>query len=196
MKSPIRVLGFSGSPRRGGNSELLLDMALKSVVRHGAVAEKIVLNELSIAPCQECGGCDLTGRCVVQDEMQGIYPKLRAAEILIIATPTFFSGPSAQLKAMIDRTQACWVERFVLKRPISDSSTARTGLLLAVGARGGQDNFISVEKIVKTFLYTQNAKLAQGLFFPKVDAKGEIANVAGAAEQVEQSMASLFLDCK
>ncbi len=188
MDSILRVLGIGGSPRRGGNSEILLDEALRTAVALGASAEKIVLNDLSIAPCQECSGCDATGRCIVQDEMQDIYPRLRCADVMVLATPVFFSGPSAQLKAMIDRTQACWVERFVLKRPVSDTARMRRGLLLSVGARGGEANFQAVEKIVRTFFYTQSVKYQDGLFFPNVDHKAGILSVDGAMSRVQDAV--------
>ena len=73
------VLGVAGSPRRSGNSELLLDEALAGVREAGAAAEKIVLAELCLSPCTACGTCDKTGRCPIADDMQEITAYFPAA---------------------------------------------------------------------------------------------------------------------
>jgi len=76
LKSTFTVLGIAGSPRRGGNSDLLLDRALTGAAEAGANVERIVVARLRIAPCIACDGCWTAGRCVVQDEFQDVYEKL------------------------------------------------------------------------------------------------------------------------
>lgn len=100
----MKLLGFAGSPRVGGNSDVLLDEVLSGAVAAGAEVEKICLNKLSIRPCQACEGCRKEQRrCVVQDDMQALYDKLNAADAWVLATPVYWWGPSAQLKLMVDR---------------------------------------------------------------------------------------------
>ena len=138
FKPMINVIGFLGSPHRAGNTETLLDETLRGAKEKGAEVEKIILNELNIRPCQNCGGCDKTGRCVVEDDMQPIYPKLRKANGVIVASPVFFSSVSAQTKAMIDRNQCVWVEKYRLKKPVAEITTPRRGALLALCAHKGK----------------------------------------------------------
>jgi len=104
------ILGVMGSPRRGGNSDLLLDRALEGSAERGARVEKVYLYDLRIAPCRACRGCrpanGSASGCLQQDDMQLLYPKLKAADGLIVATPVYWWGPSAQTKAFVDRWYA------------------------------------------------------------------------------------------
>ena len=97
------VLGIMGSPRVGGNSDVLLEQALKGAAEKGARTEKIVLNELSISGCNDCTGCNETGVCVVEDDMQTILPRVREADYIIHAVPLYFWSMTAQMKAYLDR---------------------------------------------------------------------------------------------
>ena len=81
------VLGLAGSPRRNGNTEILLDEALAGAREAGAETEKIVLCTLKYSPCISCGSCEKTGRCVLQDDMQMVNERIIAADALIFATP-------------------------------------------------------------------------------------------------------------
>ncbi|MEE9200220.1 MAG: flavodoxin family protein, partial [Candidatus Brocadiales bacterium] len=113
-----KLLAIAGSPRRGGNSELLLDEAIKAARDIGLETEKLVVDELGIAPCTSCGSCWETGNCVIEDKMQEVYKKLLDADYVVVASPLYFLGVSAQLKALIDRCQALWARRFILKKPL------------------------------------------------------------------------------
>ncbi len=169
------ILGFFGSPRRGGNTEILLDETLRSAKEKGAQTEKIILNELNIRPCQECGGCDKTGRCVVKDDMQDIYPKLRRANSVIVASPVFFSSVSAQTKAMIDRNQCVWVEKYRLKKPVTEVTAPRRGALISTCAHEGKEHFACSIKVVETFFLCQNIDFFDRILvdktFPSMDRK-------------------------
>ncbi|MDI6824386.1 MAG: flavodoxin family protein [Bacillota bacterium] len=102
----MHVLGVMGSPRKGGNSDLLLDAALNAAVGQGARADKVYLYDLNIRPCCACEGCRAGDGCVQDDDMQLLYPKIWDADGLIIATPVYWWGPSAQTKAFLDRWYA------------------------------------------------------------------------------------------
>jgi len=101
-----KVLGIAGGPRKGGNSDLLLDSFLEGASLKGCEVEKIYIADKDIAPCDEKNICYTAGICHIKDDMQQIYEKLLLADCLIVATPTFFMGPPAQLKVMIDRCQS------------------------------------------------------------------------------------------
>ena len=80
----VRVLGIHGSPRKQGNSDLLLQRALDGAQRAGAEVSSLRAADLSLSGCRECGGCDATGTCIVDDEMQKVYPRLAAADRIIL----------------------------------------------------------------------------------------------------------------
>ena len=94
------------------------------------VSAEFKLNFMNIKPCQDCGGCTKTGICVVNDGMKDIYDAIRDADRFIVASPIFFYTVSAQTKTMIDRCQAFWCEKYLLKKEIPAGPDGRKGLLL------------------------------------------------------------------
>ncbi len=102
----MNILALMGSPRIGGNTDTLLSELLRGAQSVGAAVEKIVLNKQKIGGCQACDGCRKTGRCRVGDDMQPLYDKLLAADVLVLGTPVYFWGPTAQLKPFVDRWYA------------------------------------------------------------------------------------------
>ncbi|MHB0859141.1 MAG: flavodoxin family protein [Anaerolineae bacterium] len=102
----MKVLAFHGSPRVGGNTESMVAEVLRGAREAGAEVEMIALNKLDISPCQACEACKKTGRCRIQDDMQPLYDKILEADALVLGTPIYFWGPSAQLKRFIDRWYA------------------------------------------------------------------------------------------
>lgn len=101
-----KVIGFVGSPRKGGNTETLVAEVLRGAASVGAKTELVSLAKAKIAPCRACDGCRKGGRCQVEDEMQPLYDKLLEADVIVLGTPIYFWGPSAQAKAFVDRWYA------------------------------------------------------------------------------------------
>ena len=99
----MKVLAISASPRRGGNSDVLCDEFLRGAAESGHTVQKIRLAEKRIAPCLACYACSATHVCVQHDDMAGVLAALRAADVIVLATPVYFYGICAQMKAMIDR---------------------------------------------------------------------------------------------
>ena len=171
------VLGIYGSPRKNGNSSILLDEALRGVGAVGAAIKTIWAMDLNISGCRECGGCDKTGKCVVRDDMQEIYPLLEDANVILMASPIFFYGFPAQTKALIDRCQAEWNRRRLSK----DSEELKrydggNGFLLAVGATGGNNLFEGVKLTARYFFDALDMSFEGGLFHAKIEGKGDIRN--------------------
>lgn len=102
----MKILGLMGSPRLGGNTDVLMDRALAGAKGAGADVEKIVLDQLEINPCRDCDGCATDGECVQADDMIALYEKVRQADGLILGTPIYWWGPTAQMKAFFDRWYA------------------------------------------------------------------------------------------
>jgi len=180
----LRVLGIAGSPRRGGNTELLLSEVMRGVASQGAEAKTITLNHLKIAPCQHCDGCLETGRCKVEDDMQMVYAELMKADRLVLASPVHFMGVTAQTKAMIDRCQALWVRKYILKLPPSgDRQVERKGLFISVGGTKQANLFQPALATVKSLFRVLDITYAGELLFPGVDEKGAIAKHPDALRQ-------------
>ena len=168
----MKVLGIMGSPRIKGNTDLLLDEALKGAQSQGAEVEKIVVDKLKIAPCREYYGCLRDGNCVIRDDMDDIYPKLLEADGIIVASPMFFYGLTSQVKALIDRCQALWARKYILKQDLPDSG--RKGAFIAVGATRGKKLFDGSILTVKYFFQSIGVKYVDELLVRGVDKRGEI----------------------
>jgi multimeric flavodoxin WrbA len=168
----MKVLGIMGSPRIRGNTDLLLDEALKGARNHGAQVEKIIADKLKVSPCREYYGCLRDGDCVIRDDMDGIYPKLLHADAVIVASPIFFYGLTAQLKALIDRCQALWARKYILKQDLPGSD--RKGVFIAVGATRGKKLFDGAILTVKYFFEAIGVKYVDELLVTGVDKRGEI----------------------
>ena len=106
-----KVLILSGSPRKGGNSDILCDQFAKGALENGNQVEKIRVSEKKIAPCTGCYFCrNSGGRCALNDDMGDILQKIIDCDVLVLSTPVYFYSMCAQLKAVIDRCVARWTE--------------------------------------------------------------------------------------
>ena len=98
-----RALGIVGSPRRGGNTETLVDEVLAGAAEEGAQTEKVILSNLDIGPCRACDACKKKGRCVQQDDMHALLEQMEQSDVWVLGTPVYYWGPTAQFKAFVDR---------------------------------------------------------------------------------------------
>lgn len=99
-----KVLILSGSPRKGGNSDLLCDEFMRGAMEGGHDVEKVRVQEKNIAGCMGCSACQNTGVCVIKDDMADIMQKMIDCDVMVLASPVYFYSVSAQLKAVIDRS--------------------------------------------------------------------------------------------
>lgn len=111
----VTVLGISGSPHRHGNTETLLDSFLDGAKSAGAAVEKVILKDLDYSACRGCNACHKDGNCIVKDDAVPLFLKMMAADIVVVASPIYSMGITAQLKGFIDRGQYLWARRFVTK---------------------------------------------------------------------------------
>lgn len=106
-----KVLILSGSPRKGGNSDILCEEFMRGAQEAGNEVEKIRVAGRKVAPCSGCYYCrDHGGACVHRDDMAEILQKMIDADVIVLASPVYFYSIDAQLKAVIDRTVARWLE--------------------------------------------------------------------------------------
>jgi NAD(P)H-dependent FMN reductase len=166
----LKVLGIAGSPRRDGNTDHLLQQVMAGASSQGAETKTVVLSELNISPCRHCDGCIKTGKCVVDDDMQWLHTDLREADRIVLASPIFFMGVTAQTKAMIDRCQALWVIKYVLKLPVAiNPGKERKGIFVSVGGTKLCNLFEPALATVKSWFTTLDIKYAGELVFSGID---------------------------
>ncbi len=109
----MKMLVVLGSPRKGGNGETLARKVAEAVEQGGGTVEYVRLNNLNLRPCQGCGGCDKTGNCVVKDDMIPIFQTVDDADRILLVSPVYFYGLSAQCKIFGDRMQARWARKYL-----------------------------------------------------------------------------------
>lgn len=121
-----KVLGIVGSPRRGANTETIIDQVLMGSEESGALTEKIMLSEMNVNPCRACNACQRTGACIIEDGFELILDKMKDSSVWVIGTPVYWWGPTAQMKAFIDRWYG--VDRAIFRGK---------EIILAVSSNGG-----------------------------------------------------------
>jgi len=104
----VKVLGITCSPRKGGNTNILVEEALTSARDCGAETELLTVWDKDIKPCDGCYSCIKTGKCHIKDDMQEIYLKLLDADGIIWGTPVYFFDVTAQAKILVDRSYALY----------------------------------------------------------------------------------------
>ena len=181
----MKVLGISTSPRVRGNTDLLLDEALRGAKSKGAKVEKVLLKDLRISPCLECGRCFKKGECVINDGMQVLYQKFIASDRLIFASPIYFMAPCAQAKMAIDRCQALWARKHILKRPLFEKKPhpPRKGLFIAVGGTKGKKIFNGARVTMKYFFEVLEMEYGGDLLYEQIDEKEAILNYPQAMKE-------------
>jgi multimeric flavodoxin WrbA len=112
IKATLKIIGVGGSPRKG-NSEWMLTTLCQELTRLGAEVELLLLRKMDVKMCRGCltcekGGKERQGDCVIKDDMVDIYPKLLAADAIVLATPGYMGMLSGLLKNFLDRTCAVW----------------------------------------------------------------------------------------
>lgn len=130
------ILGVSGSPKKGGNTEYILDEALKVASERGFKTERLLCSALRVGYCDDCGDCVRGKPCPIKDDMKEFYDRMENADGIIIASPVYFGTVTAQIKAVFDRTILLRRQGFKLKD--------KAGCALTVGGsrNGGQEKAI------------------------------------------------------
>ncbi len=165
----MKVLGIVCSPRKGGNTEIMVKEALAVTREGGAETELVLIADKNIAPCDGCEACNETSVCRIKDDMQPIYQQLEAADAIILGTPVYFRNVSAQAKTIIDRTYS-----FRRQRRLSGKVAASVVVARRIGA--GQ-----VRTLLSGFFVNQGMIPVRGAI-GYGRAKGEIRQGVGGAE--------------
>jgi multimeric flavodoxin WrbA len=183
----MNTIAFLGSPRKEGNTEVLLKEAIRGIEESGHSVHLFNLNLMNIAPCQDCGGCEDTGICIFEDDMVRIYEEIRNADRIVLASPIFFFALSAQVKIMIDRCQCFWCEKYLLKKKIPGGPYGRKGLLLLVGGMKKEIGMQCAEASATAFFRTVSIPEHKTLSYLGIDEKGAILNHPTALKEAYES---------
>ena len=170
-----KIVAIYGSPRRRGNTSLLLQQAARGARDAGAQVDEIVLRDLKMSPCLEIYGCKEAGRCVIQDDFQPVYDQLLACQGLILASPIFFYTVSAHTKILMDRCQSLWVKKYWIDQtPYNLRHFTRKGLFIAVGATKGKKLFDGTLHTVRYFFDVLDMEVWRTLLYRSLDFEGDV----------------------
>ena len=186
------VLGLQGSPRKKGNTRFLLSAFLKEAQRLDANTQMIEVCQKKIDPCMEYVLCEKKGICPIDDDMKHeIYPLLRKADIIVAATPIFFYNTTAQLKALIDRSQTLWARKYKLH--LTDPNRKwRRGYTLAVGATRGKNLFEGLHLTMKYFYDAVGAEYVGSLTYREIEKPGDMERHATLHADIQAAVGNLL----
>jgi len=130
-----RILGIAGSPRAGGNTEILVRTTLAAAAAEGAETRVFCLSSNHVTPCRACHECGKDVQwCIIDDDMtNGLYADFMRADAIVFGTPVYMGGLSAQLKAVIDRTRPLWRRDNALQNKFASA------IAVGDGQWGGQE---------------------------------------------------------
>jgi len=189
----METLILTGSPRKNGNSEILAKTVAKQLQDNNVSVQLQRLVDLDIHPCLGCGGCEKEGNCVIDDDMQALYPCIVNADKIIIASPVYFYGLTAQTKAFVDRCQALWSRKYLLKQRIA-ADIQRKGYLISVAATRGKQVFTGAELCARYVFDAMDVLYDGGLFYPGVDTRGAIRKHPDFPEKLNAFVRLLLKD--
>ena len=171
----MKIMAIYGSPRREGNTSLLLKQAVAGARQAGAEVEEVVLRDLRMSPCLELYGCKKDGRCIIRDDFQRVYDQLLACQALMLASPIFFYTVSAHTKILMDRCQSLWVKKYWIDQvPFGQGEIKRKGLFISAGATGGKRLFDGTLLSIRYFFDVLDMELWHALLYRRLDFEGDV----------------------
>jgi len=186
------VLGFQGSPRKKGNTSFLLSTFMQAVEKLGAQTRIIEVAQKNIIPCKEYVVCEKKGYCPIDDDIKvEIYPLIRQAEVVVLASPIFFYNMTAQLKAVVDRCQTFWARKYKLKLTDPAKKT-KCGFFLSVGATKGKNLFEGLQLTAQYFFDAIDARFEGSLTYRGIEGPKDMAKHPNVLEDVEKAVAELI----
>lgn len=170
MSEPL-LLGIAGSPRRGGNSDRLLDVCLGAAAERGVLVERLIVSSAGVGCCRGCNACSATGVCIQRDGMDDVARVIESADGIVIASPVYFAGVPGSLKALIDRLQPFWARRYVLRRPVA---RRRPGGIILAGGGGDPYGTAGAEATLRSGLAVLGVDVLASVVVTDVDVPGDV----------------------
>jgi multimeric flavodoxin WrbA len=166
-----KVIGLLGSPLSDGNTAKLLDRALKGAEDAGCVVEKILVTNLDFQACEEMLFCKDHDTCIIDDDMQQLYPKFKEMDSLIIATPIMTMGIPGKLKSMMDRFQVFFMAKYMRKKPFisKERRAGRRGLFICISGMNIPEVFVGAKLTVRAFFDIIDCQYTDELLISDMD---------------------------
>jgi multimeric flavodoxin WrbA len=141
----MNILALIGSPRKGSNTDLLVDQVLMGAQSKGHTRSKIYLYDLEILPCLDCRACKKGDfHCALKDDMQKVYPELEDSDCIIFGTPVYWYGPTGKMKLFLDRLRP-----FIASKKLE----GKRGAVVVPSAEGAQASGPLIEMFRMSFEY-------------------------------------------
>ncbi len=194
----FKIVAIYGSPRKDGNTSLLLDKFLEGAAGINGLSgtyvtvKKIVVRDLNITPCRECRNCSRTGECIIRDDMQQVYRELIETDFLAVASPVFFTTVSGHLKALIDRCQRFWSLKYEHKKKVITGK--RKGIFISAAGSGSKEIFNCPRKVIRSFFDVLYVDYLSDFVFNNIDKQGDILENKKAMETLYESGKKIFIN--
>jgi len=169
---------------------MVLQHFAEGATQAGARVETLRLRDFTYSPCLEIYACRRDGRCALRDDMDIIYPKLAECDMLVVASPMFFYGLPAHLKALIDRCQANWVRKYEIDGKQGHECT-RPGVFLGLGATGGKNLFRGAIFTMRYFFDALDVRYEADLLLRGLDFRGDAQKHPEMLAEAEELGAAL-----
>lgn len=165
-----KIIVLNGSPRKNGNTEAMVDAYIRGAEKAGHKVDKFNLGQMDVHPCIGClrGGKDAAHPCTQKDEMDAIYPAYQQADLIVLASPMYYWGITAQLKGAIDRL-------FAVTELLGNTPKKQTVLLMAAEGDSDDNNAPVIayyESLVHHLGWQDKGQLFIGGVYEKGDIEG------------------------
>jgi hypothetical protein len=187
------VIAILGSPLPEGNTAKLLEQALRGVRDAGCATETIVVSNLDYQPCMEMMFCKEHETCIMDDDMQQVYGKIRDADSIIVATPVMTMGLPGKLKSFIDRCQVFFMAKYIRKSPLVTplKKKVRQGLFICISGMKIPEVFVGAKLTMKAFFDITDCRFADELLVSDMDTIQDITTRKDLLEAAYQKGLSL-----
>jgi multimeric flavodoxin WrbA len=190
-------VGIACSPRREGNTDILLKEALEVLKSRQVDTETYYLADTPFSPCIACEGCSSTGKCVIDDGAMPIYDRILKADMVIMAAPVFSMGICAHAKMFIDRSQQFWAAKYLLKRQVVENDifrSSRRGMFISCAGTRIEGVFDGTVRVARYFFKMLEIRMAGIYCYPGVDRKGDILDNGAALNEIRGAAFGLLQD--
>ncbi len=178
----MSILVLNGSPRLHGNTHILLDKVLEGIRSARGDAQVIHLARLRLAPCSACGVCEKKGLCPIDDDMGALYERITGTRHLVIGSPIYFYGITAQAKAFVDRCQVFWSRKYRLGQRRQEEEPPRSGYFVGTAATGGSRCFEGARLTLHYAFDAMDMIFAGEVLVQGVDERGAVRNKPAALQ--------------
>lgn len=178
------VLAILGSPLADGNTSHLLDHAIRGVQDAGCTVDKILVTNLSFESCQEMMFCREQETCIMDDDMQQVYPKIRNADAIILATPVMCMGIPGKLKSFMDRCQVFYQAKYLRKHSLvpEGKRASREALVICIAGMNVPEVFVGARLTVRAFLDIIDCRYGDDLLVSDMDTLQDVSRDPGLCE--------------